>query len=441
MRSHKFTHAAQRSGTHRRPVRRGIVPALALIALLAGCGRFGAAPTPTPEPVTLRYIALNPDGAEQVLLDAYEAAYPHVTVAVSPYQLLPADYVTETDAPELLYITPGWFLDSAAATGQLTDLTDLWEQTGLAERYPAGLQALSAQDGRQVFLPLGYRWIGLYYNRGLFEELGIAPPATWDDLMLAADVLLDAGIRPFALAGEDLWLTSLWFDYLVMRLHGPDVLAALQRGEIPYTDARVEDALTTWRWMFENGYFDPIAYRTDTLTALMSVIHRAEADFVSQKAGMLLAGPDFLTELPEPLRADLAFVPFPVIDPNVPTGEVAIASGYVAPATATHSDEALRFLEYAATDAGAEALAAIALEQDLVPATGIDGLENIPDRLLDGARLVSQADVVRPPFIFGLTFDEQAAFGRVVDTLLREVNADGTFNVEAATTALDAALR
>ena len=54
---------------------------------------------------------------------------------------------------------------------------------------------------------------------------------------------------------------------------------------------------------------------------------------------------------------------------------------------------------------------------------------------------MSQADVVRPPFIFGLTFDEQAAFGRVVDTLLREVNADGTFNVEAATTALDAALR
>ncbi|MEZ4555445.1 MAG: hypothetical protein R2854_03145 [Caldilineaceae bacterium] len=43
--------------------------------------------------------------------------------------------------------------------------------------------------------------------------------------------------------------------------------------------------MTTWRWMFENGYFDPIAYRTDTLT-VTSVIHRPEADFVSQKAGM-----------------------------------------------------------------------------------------------------------------------------------------------------------
>ncbi|MCB0156697.1 MAG: extracellular solute-binding protein, partial [Caldilineaceae bacterium] len=159
------------------------------------------------------------------------------------------------------------------------------------------------------------------------------------------------------------------------------------------------------------------------------------------KAGMLLAGPDFLTELPEPLRADLAFVPFPVIDPNVTTGEVAIASGYVAPATATHSDEALRFLEYAVTDAGADALASIALEQALVPATGIQGLENIPDQLLEGARLVSQANVVRPPFIFGLTFDEQAAYGRVIDTMLREVNADGTFNVENALTALGMALQ
>ena len=31
------------------------------------------------------------------MLDSYEAAHPHVTIEVSPYQLLPADYVTETE--------------------------------------------------------------------------------------------------------------------------------------------------------------------------------------------------------------------------------------------------------------------------------------------------------------------------------------------------------
>ncbi|MEZ4555446.1 MAG: hypothetical protein R2851_07075 [Caldilineaceae bacterium] len=158
--------------------------ALALIPLLAGAAA-SALLTPTPEPVTLRYIALNLDGAERMLLDAYEAAH-HVTIEVSPYQLLPADYVTETDAPELLYITPGWFLDLGfAATGQLTDLTDLGSRP-IGGAVPRGPQALSAQDGRQVFLPLGYRLVSLYYNRGLFEELGIAPPAkTGDDLILA----------------------------------------------------------------------------------------------------------------------------------------------------------------------------------------------------------------------------------------------------------------
>lgn len=410
------------------------------LVALAGCGRFGGAPTPTPEPITMRYIAINPGGAEQVLVDQYTATHPHVTVDVAPYQLLPADYVTDVSAPELLYITPGWFLDSAAATGLLTDLSDLWEQTGLNESYPPSLQALSAQEGKQVFLPLGYRWVGLYYNRALFEELGIEPPTTWDELTLAADTLLDAGIRPFALAGEDTWLTSLWFDYLVMRLHGPEVLAAVQRGELPYTDARVEEAMETWRWMFDNGYFDPSAYRLNTLMALMSIIHRDEVTFTNEKTGMILAGPDFLEELPLTLREDLAFVPLPVMAPGVPTGEVVIASGYMAPAAAAHTDEALRFLEFAVSDAGAEALASMALEQDLVPATGVSALDSIPDHLLRGSRLVGEASAVRPPFIFGMSFEEQAAFGRVITGILREVNSEGTFNVENALSSLEAAM-
>ncbi|MEZ4555444.1 MAG: hypothetical protein R2851_07085 [Caldilineaceae bacterium] len=106
---------------------------------------------------------------------------------------------------------------------------------------------------------------------------------------------------------------------------------------------------------------------------------------------MLLAGPDFLTGAAgNPLRrSGLRALPGHRSQRDHRRGRDRIRLR--GPGHGDPQRRSACFLEYAVTDAGAEALASIALEQDWSPRP-IQGLENIPDQLLGGRRLVSQAN-------------------------------------------------
>ena len=383
--------------------------------LISGCGRFpGAAPTPTPEPVALRYVTLDLSPVEERIIENFTAANPAITLETETYQNLPTAYLTSGTPPDLMFITPGWFLDSAAATNQLVDLTDLWEQTGLNETFPPSVQALSERNGRQVYLPVGYSWTGLYYNTALFAELGIEPPATWDELLQVADTLAFNGTTPFILPGEDDLYTALWFDYLNRRLNGADVHRALMAGEIQFADSRVTDVFDMWNWLFQQGYFNRDAAGTDLLTALVMVAQDGESDLLNTRGGMVLADPIALQQLPEAMRQNLAVIPFPVVDPNVQAGEVVIATGYMVPAQAPHLAQALSYLEAVAGPEVLAALAATPGSLDAIPAVGLTELDAAPEDVRRMAATIAAAARIAPPFMFQVAFDEQARVGSIL---------------------------
>lgn len=56
--------------------------------------------------------------------------------------------------------------------------------------------------------------------------------------MAICDTLLANGEIPLALAGQDTWLTLLWFDYLDLRLNGAAFHRASLQGQLPYNDSQ-----------------------------------------------------------------------------------------------------------------------------------------------------------------------------------------------------------
>ena len=179
------------------------LPLLAASLLLAACG-FGAQPTPTPEPITLRYVTFaGLDAADQVLIDAFRTSHAYVTVTPETYSRAPADYLDATVPPDLMFITPGEFLEAAVDRGALVDLTDLWQQAGVDEQVAGALSALSERGGKQYYVPVGYNWNGVYYNQPLFEQYGLQPPRTWDEFTQLAETLWLEGIVPFSISGSD----------------------------------------------------------------------------------------------------------------------------------------------------------------------------------------------------------------------------------------------
>lgn len=400
---------------------------LVLLLALTGCGFFGGGePEPEPrEPVTLTLISIGVNGeTEQALIDAYRAEHPWVTVEVHGYNQLPQDYLLSDTPPDIMAMAPSYILDSAASQGLVADITDVWAQSGLLDRYPAGFRALSEIDGKQYFLPVTFRWIGIYYNRTIFDNLGLVPPQTWDEFMQVCDTLLAQGETPLALAGNSPFDLTLWFDYLNLRLNGPEFHQQLTRGQISYQDDRVRTVFELWQNLFDRDYVVERSANMDPLSSLTALVRTENGALSGQKAVMVLASPYALQELPIKLQEDLGLFRFPIIDPSLPVGEVLPSLGYMIPAKAAHAPDAIELLTWLASgNARATIIAPRTSGVPWLPVNASAADDTLDANLAAGATLVEGADVVMQQYYLNMPLSLQPRIERALQTFIRSIES------------------
>jgi hypothetical protein len=146
-------------------------------------------------------------------------------------------------------------------------------------------------------------------------------------------------VTPITIGTKYRWTAAAWFDYLNMRVNGPEFHINLMLGKESYDDPRVLKVFTDyWAPLIENGFFieDPAAYAWAEAIPFM----------LDGEAAMYLMG-DFLRDsYPDEDEANLDFFRFPIIDPDVPIGEDAPTDGYFMAAEATNAEDAKVFLGY-----------------------------------------------------------------------------------------------
>lgn len=406
--------------------------------VLSACG-FGAAPTPTPTPVTLRYVTFSTlQAAEQTLIERFRATHPHIKFAIEQYNRAPEDYLATTPTPDLMLITPGHFLDNAMRSSALTDLTELWVQSGADQAAPPALQALSQREGRQYYLPSGYNWNGVYYNKAIFDQFGLQPPQSWDELLQVSETLWLNGVTPFAISGADPLMGLLWFDYINLRLNGPTVHKDFLAGELPFDDPRIRLAFELWASLVEKGYFLQTSATQDIDAALAMVAPTVAG--VQPQAAMVLSGPAFLAALSPQQRDALAFFPFPTLDLAQPPGEVVMAIGYMIPAQAPNREAALTFVGLLASEEGRNLLATdVAASSLYAPITGRADDPSLPDSVRQGIALVSKAEAILPPTYMSVSPALWPAFMNMQRRLLSEPGSGKAFDLDGLLAALEAA--
>jgi multiple sugar transport system substrate-binding protein/raffinose/stachyose/melibiose transport system substrate-binding protein len=218
------------------------------------------------------------------------------------------------------------------------DISDVWESEGWNESYPKGFQAMSTVDGNQYFLPTSWYWWAVYYRPSIFAELNLEPPETWEEFMEVNETLKENGITPLAIGTKFRWTAAAWFDYLNMRINGPQFHIDLMLCKESYDDPRVAKVFEYWGELLENGYFleDAAAYSWQ----------EALEPFIAGDAAMYLMGDFIRDSLPDEIEADLDFFRFPIIDPSVPIGEDAPTDGFFIAANSQHPEAAKEFLAY-----------------------------------------------------------------------------------------------
>jgi ABC-type glycerol-3-phosphate transport system substrate-binding protein len=337
-----------------------------------------------------------------------------------------------------MLITPGAFLDAAVAGGGLTDLTNMWQENDAAAGAPPALGALSEREGKQFYLPVGYNWTGIYYDKAVFAQYGLQPPATWDEFLQVSETLWGEGVTPLSIAGEDPMTGSLWLDYLNLRLNGPEVHRQLISGEIPFTDARIRPVFELWVSLVEKGYFHPDAANMGAGEALAAVIQ--EGDLLGARPAMILSGPTFLGELPPERRARLGFFPFPALDPSQEASEVVMALGYMVPAAAPQRDAALGFVAYLTSPGGRDLLLSDVVAAGLyAPAFAVADRAALPEGVRQGMALVEGAQTVTAPFYMSVSPAMWPALADMQRRLLAGPGSPGGFDLDALLARLEAA--
>ncbi len=235
-----------------------------------------------------------------------------------------------------------WFAGNRARffidKGLILDISDLWEEQGWNEQFPKGFRAMSEVDGKAYFVPLEWYWWAMFYRKSLFEEHGVTPPETWDELLAACDTFNEAGITPITIGTKYRWTAAAWFDYINMRLNGPEFHLNLMLGKESYEDPRVRAVFEKWRELFDHNCFidDAAAYSWQ----------EGLDPFNQGDAAMYLMGQFILDSTAEEVQDDVDFFRFPIIDPDMPIGEDAPTDGYFMSVNANNVDGGKKFLAF-----------------------------------------------------------------------------------------------
>ncbi|WP_431046007.1 ABC transporter substrate-binding protein [Streptomyces sp. P1-3] len=209
-------------------------------------------------------------------------------------------------------------LSKEVADRAAADFAPVWKEYGTVDGTYYGLYFKASHKST------------VWYSPEAFEQAGVEPAKSYQDLLKNGRTLSDSGVPAFAVAGEAGWPLTDWFENIYLSQAGPENYDKLAAHEIPWTHPTVVKALTTLGELF--GDKDLVAgggagaLRTDFPESVEHVFGP------EPKAGMVYEG-DFVgglvtDQLKKKVGEDAKFFPFPAVDggkaPVVSGGDAAV---------------------------------------------------------------------------------------------------------------------
>ncbi|MCJ7734477.1 MAG: ABC transporter substrate-binding protein [Anaerolineales bacterium] len=120
----------------------------------------------------------------------------------------------------------------------LEPLDDLWNELDYSNVIPGPLANTVVFDGHPYGIPLNMHIQNiLYFDKNLFDELGLDAPKTFDELMAVSAAIKEAkpDMYPLALGTSENWEAAFVLDTIILEEGGPEYYVALHKGEIDVT--------------------------------------------------------------------------------------------------------------------------------------------------------------------------------------------------------------
>lgn len=230
--------------------------------------------------------------AADAMFAALKAAYPDIVVDENPnpggggvnQRVVLQSRIAAGDYPDTFQTLGGAELKNYVDSGVLKPLDDFYKETGYDKVIPGPLLKAVTVNGHPYVVPLNMHIQNiLYYNKKLFDELKLAAPTTFDELIAACEAIKAA--KPdmvcLGLGSKEKWEDAFVFDSIYLELAGPENYVKLYKGEIDVRqDANYKAALERFAQLIPYVNTDHSSLTWDQAVALVG----------SGKAAMTLMG-------------------------------------------------------------------------------------------------------------------------------------------------------
>jgi ABC-type glycerol-3-phosphate transport system substrate-binding protein len=183
----------------------------------------------------------------QAVVDGFNGQYPNVDVKYTSGgdNLAPllATAIEGGNPPDIAAVGQPGLMADFAKKGAIKPIDNLRDK--VVASFGEAVADIGAVDGTQYAVMFkGANKSTVWYNVSTFDEAGVEPPKTWDELNSVRDTVLAAGITPYSVGVDVGWPMTDIFENIYIRSAGPDMYDKLAKHEIPWTDPSVKEALT-----------------------------------------------------------------------------------------------------------------------------------------------------------------------------------------------------
>ena len=166
----------------------------------------------------------------QAAIDRFNKANPNTKITATFFQNDAYKQKIKTalgagQGPTMIWGWGGGGLKSYVEAGQVEDLTDWFSQNAAVKDkiFPSSFGAATV-NGKIYAMPIEtVQPIILFYNKKVFEKVGVNPPQSFDDIKALIPKFNAKGIAPFSLAGQSRWTNMMWLELLLDRTAGSEV--------------------------------------------------------------------------------------------------------------------------------------------------------------------------------------------------------------------------
>jgi raffinose/stachyose/melibiose transport system substrate-binding protein len=190
--------------------------------------------------------------------------------------------VSAGKTPDLAYTWPAAsVLAGYARVGALAELDKYYDQYGWSQVNDF-YKGRNSYEGHIYAVPMEQDLMGVYFNRDLFNDKGIAVPTTYAEFQAVAEAFKADGIVPVSFGNRDRWPATNTFSLILGLTVGLQAEQDVFFGDTPWTNAGFKQAAENFQAWANDEYFprgfNGIGY------------DEANALFLSGRAAMTITG-------------------------------------------------------------------------------------------------------------------------------------------------------